>query len=115
MNSLYVHLIIFIITLVLFIFINILLKKSIENYGIYCGRYNLNLTTAEDACSKDTNCAWVPYTNSQTRKKYGWCDNAPSKYKPDQEDLSLYNIINDAQKLLVNTVNIDEELIKGFI
>jgi len=114
MNSLYIHLIIFIIILVLFIFINMLLKKSIESFGRYCGKYGLNSNTAKIACSEDSNCEWKPYTNSQTGEKSGWCDVAPSQYKP-AEDLSLYNIINSAQKLIVNTLNTDQELIKEII
>ena len=55
------------------------LKKNIEPYGIYCGKY-----MSSSDCSNDSNCQW----NSSIGK--GWCDIAP----PSTEEQS--NSINSS-------------------
>jgi len=65
-------LIMFLIILIIFYFFNIVLHTDIENYGIYCGRYNLDTTNAETNCKKDSECQWNDYiTLNKTNK--GWC------------------------------------------
>lgn len=58
-------------------FINIYLKKNIEAYGIYCGRYNINKSTAQARCNADKQCAWNNYT-SQDGTSNGWCGQNPN-------------------------------------
>ena len=69
--------IIFFILLVLFYFLNKILKKNIEKYGTYCGRYNLDKGTAQKYCSNDIECKWNDYT-AQDGTKAGWCGQNPS-------------------------------------
>jgi hypothetical protein len=49
--------------------------NKIENYGIYCGKYNTNVDTAQALCTNDNNCSWNKiiningkYVNSCTNK-----------------------------------------------
>jgi hypothetical protein len=68
----------FILIFLIFLFINIIIKKkNIEKYGIYCGRYNINQTTAETKCKADNECAWNNYT-AQDKTQHGWCGQNPS-------------------------------------
>ena len=50
-------------------------EYKIENYGIYCGKYNTNVDTAQALCTNDNNCSWNKiiningkYVNSCTNK-----------------------------------------------
>jgi hypothetical protein len=57
----------------LFYLLNYLLKKNIENYGIYCGYYNMASNTNKQAlCTADVNCAWYNQTNPNG-KVISWC------------------------------------------
>ena len=69
--------IIFLIILVIFYFLNIILKKNIEKYGIYCGRYNLDKPTAEKFCKGDNECLWNNY-KARDGTPAGWCGQNPS-------------------------------------
>jgi len=110
MMNIHIILIILIVILVLFFIINMLLKENIENYGVYCGRYNLKPLTAQVNCKKDSNCAWQSYT-TQKGKTDGWCDNAPSNYKPAGSN--ILNLFNDVGNIVKNAVDIDEEALKS--
>lgn len=72
--------IIILIILILFYIINIILKKNIEKYGIYCGRYNLKPKTAEALCKKDNNCSWNTYNDTSSGTKNNWCSDKPLNY-----------------------------------
>lgn len=63
--------IIFLIILVFFYFLNKFLNKNIEKYGTYCGRYNLDKNTAEKFCRADVECIWNTSLS-------GWCTQNPS-------------------------------------
>jgi hypothetical protein len=112
MNIWLTYIIIFIVILFIFVFIDILTKKNVEKYGVYCGRYNLSPSTAQPACSEDSNCAWKPY-RTRTGDTIGWCDNAPSTYVPKKSYALAF--LDNAEKVIDNTFNIDEEILKGFI
>jgi hypothetical protein len=46
---------------ILFFGINYILKKNIEGYGVYCGRYNMKQyypKLGELNCTQDPNCEW---------------------------------------------------------
>jgi hypothetical protein len=70
--------IIFLIILVLFYFLNKILNKNIEKYGTYCGRYNIDKTTAEKYCRNDVECLWNNY-KAQNGDSAGWCGQSASK------------------------------------
>jgi len=70
-------LIIFLIILVLFYFLNKILNKNIEKYGTYCGRYNIDKSTAQKYCTNDVECIWNNYT-AQDGTSAGWCGQNPS-------------------------------------
>jgi len=69
--------IVFLIILLLFICINLCLNDNIEKYGIYCGRYNINTTTAQTNCMNDSECMWNIYT-PVTGSASGWCGQNPN-------------------------------------
>lgn len=72
-NILYFLFILVIITLI-FYMLHIFMKKSIENYGIYCGSYNLyKEKTAKKRCSNDPNCAWNSIKDPNTGLMNSWC------------------------------------------
>jgi hypothetical protein len=57
----------------LFYLLNFLLKKNIENYGTYCGYYNMSGNNNNQAlCNADVNCSWYNQTNPNG-KIIGWC------------------------------------------
>ena len=57
----------------LFYLLNYLLKKNVESYGVYCGYYNMNSNTNNQAlCIADVNCAWYNKT-IPNGKIIGWC------------------------------------------
>ena len=74
MNEIICIILTFIIFLILFICINMYLKKQRENFGIYCGRYNTisDLNKSKTSCSADTECQWNSYT-SQAGAVGGYC------------------------------------------
>jgi len=76
-NILYFLFILVIITLI-FYMLNIFMKKSIENYGIYCGSYNLyEKENAERGCKNDSNCAWNSFKDPNTKLMNNWCSQNP--------------------------------------
>jgi hypothetical protein len=64
------------IIILIFYFFNKILDKDIENYGVYCGRYNLDKGTAQQYCLGDTECTWNNYT-TQDGTLTGWCTQNP--------------------------------------
>ena len=73
MNNLILTSIIILIFLGLFYLLNYLLKKNIENYGIFCGYYNLSgVSNNQTLCNSDINCEWHTKTNHNGRT-IGWC------------------------------------------
>ena len=67
---------IFLTIIILFLLFNMYFKKNIENYGVYCGTYNLNPSTAQRNCSNDIECIWNNYTTANG-KSAGWCGQHP--------------------------------------
>lgn len=65
----------FIVIYILFYFLNIYFNKTKEHYGIYCGRYNINKSSAQTNCNADSECAWNPYT-AKNGTVTGWCGQA---------------------------------------
>lgn len=76
-NILYFIIILLIIALI-FYMLNIFMKKSIEKFGIYCGSYNLNKSTAEKYCRNDQECAWTSIKDSNTGLMNSWCSQNPN-------------------------------------
>lgn len=76
-NILYFIIILLIISLT-FYMLNIFMKKSIEKFGIYCGSYNLNKSTAEKYCSNDQECAWTSIKDPNTGLMNSWCSQNPN-------------------------------------
>jgi len=83
MNSEYIYIIIILIALItLFFGINTYLKKNIEQYGIYCGRYNIKEQGDTDnrkirrRCMADDQCKWNDY-KSANGVPAGWCGQNP--------------------------------------
>jgi hypothetical protein len=64
-NIIYFIFILLIIALI-FYMLNIFMKKSIEKFGIYCGSYNLDKSTAQKYCSNDPECAWKSIKDPNT-------------------------------------------------
>jgi hypothetical protein len=82
---------IIIIAIIIFIFLNYVLKKNIENYGIYCGMYN---TTASPKiyCDNDTECTW--------NKNLAYCTNKPSTYVEQPSFFaSLQSDLSEVEKI----------------
>lgn len=86
---------IFLVIIVILYIINMYLKKSIENFGIYCGSYNLNKNTAQLYCTKDPECAWNSTKDPNTGLMNNWCSQNPNgvqQYQtkqPPNSDLPL--------------------------
>jgi hypothetical protein len=60
------------------------LKKSMENFGIYCGSYNLNKNTAQLNCTKDLECAWNSMKDPNTGLMNNWCSQNPNGVQQSQ-------------------------------
>ena len=75
-NILYFIFILLIIVLI-FYMLNIFMKKSIEKFGIYCGSYNLDKSTAQKYCSNDQECAWISTKDPNTGLMNSWCSQNP--------------------------------------
>jgi hypothetical protein len=71
-NLFLIIIVLILVVLVLFYFLNIILKDNIENYGIYCGRYNTDKSTAQRYCLYDNECKWNDY-KAQDGTSAGWC------------------------------------------
>lgn len=105
--------------IVIFFFLNYVLKKNIENYGVYCGMYNTS-SMPELSCINDTECTW--------NSNLGYCTNEPSTYvgtpsifaslesdltdisrlsprEIEQEILDLENVVVNDTNIISNNVN----------
>ena len=76
--------------IIIFFFLNFILKKNIENYGVYCGMYNAT-EIPKESCNRDTECTW--------NSNLAYCTNKPSTYIPppsifDSLESDLTNIEN---------------------
>ena len=82
MNKILLFLIIFIILILFFYGFNFILKRNIENYGLYCGRYNLllesNRRLARKHCIRDTNCKWTKINDTGDGKTIHYCTDKPA-------------------------------------
>ena len=80
MNSKFLSIILIFITIAIFTLLNILLKsKNIkENYGVYCGRYNLNASSAQKYCNADVECKWNMTIDPNTGLANNWCSQNPN-------------------------------------
>jgi hypothetical protein len=112
--------VIFLTIFVLFYFLNIFFTPNIENYGTYCGRYNLDRQTALTKCKGDNECKWNKYSNkfknslgsiSNDSDTNGWC----GQNKFDHKILTLNSVMDDVNKVpkFLNTIfninKIDDE------
>ena len=80
--------------IIIFFFLNYILKKNIENYGIYCGLYNIS-NTPEVSCNNDTDCVW--------NNNLAYCGNKPSTY------IAPPSIFGSLESDLTNIYNIVKE------
>jgi hypothetical protein len=102
--------------IIIFFFLNHILKKNIENYGVYCGLYNTS-STPESSCNNDTECLW--------NSNLAYCANQPSTYVAppsifdslESDFNNIYDIVKsgpeeieqelaDLQKTIQNDANI---------
>jgi hypothetical protein len=81
------------VIILLFLFVNMYLKKQIDNFGVYCGRYNLNPTTAKASCSIDSNCDWKTITDPSNGIETSWCTDAPASSENDTPIYSEYIVL----------------------
>jgi hypothetical protein len=89
-------LIIFLILFVLFYIANILFKKNIEKYGVYCGRYNLaSAGTAKSQCEQDKECKWNVYNVRGSNTPSGWCGQNPTSTGDVSAGGTLYDQFSD--------------------
>jgi hypothetical protein len=54
-----------------------------EHYGIYCGKYNTNISNAKELCQNDNNCKWNELINNDG-KSANWC--GQRQIVPDDDD-----------------------------
>ena len=78
MYNLILFLIIFLIIVFFFAALNFILKRNTENYGVFCGRYNLHRRDAKKNCIKDSNCKWSKFNDTTSGKTVSWCSDNPS-------------------------------------
>ena len=100
----YYILFIILIILILFILLNYFLQKTIENYGVACGRYNLDKETAEKLCRADAECKWNTYVEP-TKEVMKWCsiDDIKNIRKKDEETsfwTDIQDVYNVASKYM---------------
>jgi hypothetical protein len=84
---------ILVVIILLFLFVNMYLKKQIDNFGIYCGRYNLNPSNAKVLCSADSNCQWNTTTDPSNGISNSWCTDAPASSENDTPIYSEYIVL----------------------
>ena len=91
--------ILFIIILLFYILNNYILKnnKTLENFGIYCGYYNTDQTTAEKYCTSDRECIWNIFKDPNTGKLNKWCSQNPTG-------------ITDTNSSVIYTQNFDDNV-----
>ena len=83
-----------IIIIVLFILLNFSLEKKKnlrvlqkkENFGIYCGRYNLNKGESEKNCRGDNQCNWFEEKNILGITS-GWCGQNPKGSRDSKDNI----------------------------
>lgn len=85
MNKNFLILIITILIVVVFYVVNMFLKRSVENFGIYCGRYNLNKSTAKRYCQGDPECKWNSQKDPNTGLMNEWCTQNPNGVSSTQK------------------------------
>jgi hypothetical protein len=94
-----------IVIFIMFFFLNYILKKKIENYGIYCGMYNVTtVSNPKSSCNNDTECSW--------NNDLGYCTNnnslaatTPTLLSSLELDLtSLEETVTNVSKDAVNAV-----------
>lgn len=85
MNKNFLILIITILIVVIFYVLNMFLKRSVENFGIYCGSYNINKATAKRYCQGDVECAWISKKDPNTGLMNEWCTQNPNGIDPAQK------------------------------
>jgi hypothetical protein len=78
MDNLILFLVIFLIIAFFFAALNFILKRNTENYGVFCGRYNLHRRDAKKNCIKDSNCKWQKFNDPTSGKTVSWCSDNPS-------------------------------------
>ena len=78
MYNLILFLVIFLIIEFFFASLNFILKRNTENYGVFCGRYNLHRRDAKKNCIKDSNCKWKKFNDTTSGKTVSWCSDNPS-------------------------------------
>ena len=75
MNNFFLFVLIFLIVLFIFSILNMFIKNKKENFGVYCGSYNIDVNTAQKSCNEDNNCKWVTYKDPTSKKVNSWCTN----------------------------------------
>ena len=99
MYSLILPLVITLVILILFVFINIILKDNIEDYGEYCGRYNMDpdKNRGKRYCTQNETCKWVSYIDKSTKLKNEWCTGHDPTYQ-DEKDITILDRIKTFTK-----------------
>ena len=120
MTFILIWFLVLIVSIIIFFVLNTVLKKNIENYGIYCGLYNTS-PTPKLSCNNDSECMW--------NSNLAYCTNKPSTYVAPQSifgtlssdfnnleniiksgpqgiDNALVNLGNEFQRNVSNDVNI---------
>jgi hypothetical protein len=101
MYSLILPLVIILVIVILFNFVNIILKKNIENYGEYCGRYNMDRGDGghrgKRYCMENETCKWTTYVDKSTKIKNEWCTGKDPTYK-DKKDTTILDAIKIVTK-----------------
>jgi len=90
--------------IIIFFFLNYILKKNIENYGVYCGLYN-TASTPELSCNNDIECTW--------NNNLAYCTNKPSTYvAPPSIFDSLESDFNNIENIIKSgPAEIEQELV----
>jgi len=83
---------IIIISIIIFFILNYLLKKKIENYGVYCGLYN-TMTDSKLSCMNDSECTW--------NTNLAYCTNNSS---PNEEHESLFGQLQNDFTSIVHSI-----------
>ena len=99
MYSLILPLVIILVIVILFVFINVILKNNIENYGEYCGRYNMDpdKNRGKRYCMKNETCKWTTHIDKSTKIKNEWCTGHDPTYQ-DEKDTTILDAIKIVTK-----------------
>ena len=75
LNNYLIKIILFIVIfLILFLINRYFFTQKKENFGTYCGSYNLGLVSNQSNCISNSECQWNPYT-SKSGTVGGYCTN----------------------------------------